>query len=85
MTFKKLKYSITVISGSNGNISPSGVQTVNYGDSKTFTITPNAGYKIKDVIVNNNSKGAITTYTFSNVKANQTISATFEILTYTII
>jgi len=67
-----------------GTISPSGVVSVNYGGSKTFTITPNAGYKIKDVKVDGVSVGAVSTYTFTNVTANHTISATFVPNTYTV-
>jgi hypothetical protein len=40
---------ITTSADANGSISPSGTITVDNGDSKTFTITPNKGYKISDV------------------------------------
>ncbi|MGC8979599.1 VPS10 domain-containing protein, partial [Caldisericum sp.] len=42
-------FTITSSSSLGGTITPSGTITVNYGDSKTFNITPNPGYKIKDV------------------------------------
>jgi hypothetical protein len=44
---------------------------------KGQTITPPTGYKITDVRVDAVSKGAITSYTFTNVTAPHTISATF--------
>jgi len=69
---------ITASAGSGGSISPSGTVSVNYGDSKTFTITPDKGYKISDVKVDGKSVGAVSTYTFQNVTANHTIEATFE-------
>jgi hypothetical protein len=47
------------------------------GSSKTFTITPNSGYKISQVTVNGSSVGTVSSYTFSNVTANKTIAATF--------
>jgi hypothetical protein len=75
---------ITASAGSNGSISPSGTITVNYGDSKTFTIGPNHGYHIKDVLVDGKSVGIVTSYTFSNVTANHTIEAQFEPITFTI-
>jgi len=50
---------------------------VNYGGSRTFTITPSAGYAISSVIVDNTSQGAIPSYTFDNVTTNHSISATF--------
>lgn len=37
-----------------------------------------------DVVVDTFSRGAITSYTFSNITANHTISATFVLNTYTI-
>ncbi len=76
-TFMLKIYTITATAGTGGRISPSGKVKVIHGANQTFTITPNAGYKIKDVKVDNVSKGAISTYTFRNVTANHTISATF--------
>ena len=70
--------------GSNGSISPPGPVTVNSGASQTFTISPNTGYQVADVLVDGADQGAITSYTFSNVTATHTISATFAIDTYTI-
>jgi hypothetical protein len=76
---------ITASASSGGSISPSGVVAVNYGNSQTFTITPNAGYKIVNVVVDGSSVGVVSTYTFWNVTANHTISASFDILkTYTL-
>jgi len=77
-------YTITASAGSGGSISPSGTVTINYGDSKTFTITPDKGYKISDVKVDGKSVGAVSTYTFENVTSDHTIEATFAINTYTI-
>ena len=58
--------------------------TVNYGASQTFTITPDTGYHVADVLVDGVSVGAVTSYTFTNVTANHTIAASFAINTYTI-
>lgn len=71
------KFTITASAGSNGTIDPSGDITVNSGTSQTFTITPTTGYQVEDVTVDGVSRGSITTYTFSDVAANHTISATF--------
>lgn len=71
-------YTITATAGANGSITPSGEVTVNKGESATFTITPNNGYHIEDVLVDGVSVGAVSTYTFSNVTANHSIHATFE-------
>ncbi|MCX6345090.1 MAG: hypothetical protein NT018_08445, partial [Armatimonadetes bacterium] len=73
-------YTITASAGAGGVISPSGAVSVIQGNNQTFTITPNAGYAILQVTVDSVNKGAITTYTFSNVTANHTISATFALV-----
>ncbi|NJM15436.1 MAG: carbohydrate-binding protein [Bacteroidales bacterium] len=70
-------YTITASAGSNGSISPSGSVSVNEGGSQTFTVTPNIGYQVANVLVNGSSVGAVSSYTFSNVGANQTIAASF--------
>ena len=70
-------YTITATSGAGGSISPSGATTVNSGGSQTYTITPSSGYSISSVLVDGASAGAVSSYTFSNVTASHTISATF--------
>ena len=78
-TFTKTKtYTITATAGNGGSISPSGAVKVNYGANQTFKITANSGFSIAAVMVDDVSQGAITTYTFKNVTANHTISATFK-------
>ncbi|MFH1170167.1 MAG: Ig-like domain-containing protein, partial [Candidatus Vogelbacteria bacterium] len=47
------------------------------GANQTFTITPNTGYQIASVLVDGINQGVITTYPFTNVTANHTISASF--------
>lgn len=71
-------YIITASAEGGGTVSPNGSVTVTEGDSQTFTITPNNGYHIEDVLVDGVSVGAVSTYTFSNVTANHSIHATFE-------
>ena len=82
--FEPITYLITASAGIDGSVSPSGTVTLNYGDSKTFTITPNTGYIIKDVKVDGVSVGAVTTYTFENVTSSHIIEAMFEPITYSI-
>jgi len=82
-TFAINTYTVTASAGSNGGISPAGTVEVNYGDSQVFTITPNAGYRVASVVVDGVSQGSITRYTFTNVTAAHTISATF-VKTYNI-
>ena len=69
---------ITATADEHGKIDPAaGTVTVPKGESKTFTITPDSGYHIKDVLVDGKSVGAVSTYTFENVVDNHTIHATF--------
>jgi len=77
-------YTITASAGANGSIAPQGAVSVNHGSDQTFTITPATGYHVADVLVDGTSAGATTSYTFTNVTANHTISATFAVNTYTI-
>ncbi|HRI05057.1 MAG TPA: InlB B-repeat-containing protein, partial [Pyrinomonadaceae bacterium] len=77
-------FTLTASAGANGTISPSGVVPINSGQNQTFTITPNAGYLISDVLVDSVSQGAITSYTFTSVSANHTIAASFAIDNHTV-
>lgn len=70
-------YKITSSAGAGGKIDPAGEASVLAGTNKTYTITAYAGYKIKDVLVDGKSVGAVSTYTFTNVAANHTIAASF--------
>jgi len=78
-------YDITPSASVGGTISPDSIQTVEYGDDKTFSFTSNTGYHIDDVLVDGISHGNITNYTFSNIQDNHTISATFAINTFSLI
>ncbi len=82
--FAPIQYTITSTNGSGGTINPLGTATVNAGENKTYTITPNANYEIKDVLVDGASVGSVVTYTFTNVQANHTIEAQFDPIQYTI-
>ncbi len=76
-----VSYIITASAGTNGSMSPIGLSSINSGGSQTYTITPAIGYKVADVLVDRVSKGALMTYTFSNVTGSHTISATFSAIT----
>jgi hypothetical protein len=75
-------YTISASAGTGGTISPSGGVSVSGGSSRTFTITPNSGYRISNVTVDGVSMGFISSYSFYNVTSNHTISATFAKITY---
>ena len=77
-------------SGTNTRIAPGESVTENVGwrTNKTYTITPSTGYKIASIKVDGKAiaitDSAKQTYTFSNVKANHTIAATYAPITYKI-
>lgn len=70
-------HTITATAGEGGKIDPSGAVQITDGKSRTFTITPDAGYFIQEVKVDGESKGTPSTYTFSNVKEDHNIAVTF--------
>ncbi len=61
-----------------GAIMPYSMSLIEEYNNKTYTITPQTGYKISDVLVDGVSVGAIATYTFSSVTSSHTIEAKFE-------
>ena len=70
-------YTITASAGSNGGISPSGIIPVEQGTNQSFAFAPAQGYQVADVQVNQVSVGAVSSYTFTNVQADQTITLSF--------
>ena len=89
--FGIVTHAITTTVGANGAMTPTGNPPGNVivteGANMTFTITPGVGYAIDDVLVDGVSNpGAVAagSYTFNNVIADHTISASFKIITFTI-
>ena len=58
-------------------MSPTGIVTVNEGESITFEMEPCTDGVIDDVIVDGVSVGSPSTYTFENINSNHSIRATF--------
>lgn len=80
-TFEKAQtktYSITAsVASANGKIVPEGKSTVSEGSGMSYVIMPQDGYMINAVYVDGKSVGAVSSYSFSGVKENHTISAEF--------
>jgi parallel beta-helix repeat protein len=70
-------YTITATAGAGGSISPSGAVMVSEGSNQTFTITPDEGYQIVDILVDDISIGSVGTYNFTNIVQNHTIQVSF--------
>jgi uncharacterized repeat protein (TIGR02543 family) len=79
-----VSWTITSSAGANGSVSPLGAVSVSDGRNRTFNIVPNVGHHVQDVLVDGASVGAVTSYTFTNVKANHTLAASFAINHYTL-
>jgi hypothetical protein len=77
--FAPVTWTITASSLGNGIISPSGSVSVNQGDNITFTMSPEIGYRVSDVVVDGVSQGDAETVTFSNVTANHAITVGFMV------
>lgn len=71
-------YTITPSAGPNGSIDPDTPQTVPAGSDVTFTMTPDPGYYVEDVLVSGTSVGAVVSYTITDVQTDGTISVTFS-------
>ena len=88
-------HQITSTTNAYGRISPLGTVTVMDGGSQKYSIIPNAGAEIVDVLVDGISvlsqltteNGTTKTYTFTNVTSNHEISAIFDlpVAEYTVI
>ncbi|MGC8490568.1 MAG: PKD domain-containing protein, partial [Syntrophobacteraceae bacterium] len=87
-SFTATQYSITAsVQGSGGTISPSGTTSFSAGSSPSYSMTPAAGCALTSVLVDGNqvsgaqlqtSGTAGTTYTFTSLASNHTISALFS-------
>jgi PKD repeat protein len=72
-------FTISASAGSHGTISPAGSVVKASGTDAAFSITPDPGYRVSQIVVDGVSVGAFTTYTFSRIAAPHTISATFAL------
>jgi hypothetical protein len=68
---------LTIPQVARGSISPSNPQ-VPIGQDQTFQITPDTYYRTRDVIIDGESAGPMSTYTFENVMDSHVIAALFN-------
>ena len=76
-------YTVTPSAGEGGSIDPSDPQTVNYGDTISFTIMPDIGYSINTVEGCGGSLDG-NTYTTAPVTDDCMVTASFVINHYTV-
>lgn len=94
VNFVPSTYTVTASAGLNGNITPNGTFSYNYGDEASYTITANDGYYISSITVDGETTsytqadGMISyteTFAFSGANASShTINATFATYRYSI-
>jgi hypothetical protein len=70
-------YTISAIAGPGGSISPSGNVLVIEGTDKTFTMIPDVGYRVDQILVDGDPVAATPVYTFMNVTKDHTITVSF--------
>ncbi len=78
------KYKVTALANANGCISPMGDSLVVHGDSIAYTITPDYGYHVDSVLVNDVYLGRMASYAFDSVQADSSIRVVFAINKYNV-
>lgn len=72
-------YTVTAtLSSIGGIITPTGASPVPTGSWIGYAITPDRGYRVRMVYVDGTAIGAATSYNFTDVQGDHTISAEFE-------
>jgi hypothetical protein len=84
-TFAIDRFTILASAGPHGAISPAGLDTLDYGEDRTYVITPESGYEVLDVTVDGVPQGPLGSYTFFSVSAPHVIAASFRIRQVTVV
>ena len=71
-------YHVTVTAGSGGSVSPSGVVPVEKGGTVTFTILPNAGYELSQLLLDGSAIELTDTVRIANAASDHTLYAVFR-------
>lgn len=72
-------YTITAAcANAGGTISPAGTSKVSEGSNAIYSIVPDKGYMVSNVVVDNKSIGAVYSYTFTSIKGNHAIAVAFQ-------
>lgn len=75
---KQPEITIEAEAAGEGTISPEGTTDFMPGGFQEYVMTPDEGYRIRDVKVDGVSVGAVETYSFSDIRYSHTIEAEFE-------
>ena len=84
VTFKTKTYIVTASAGSNGEISPNGLQSVDCDNNVTFTATSDNCHEVDKWIVGGEiAQIGGNTYTINNIISDSTINVTFKTASFT--
>lgn len=72
------KHVVESSAGEGGSVSPLGKIGVCEGSSLTFSVVPDEGFEIDDVLVDGVSVGAVASYVFEDIQGDHAMSATFK-------
>ena len=72
------QFSVSLSSGGHGTVLPNGTVVVEEGDSLTFTVTPDTGYRTASVYVNGTDVGPVSAYTISSISSDVVVTAAFQ-------
>lgn len=72
-------FTITATAGEHGQISPAGSVQAPLHSNQTYTLTPDQGYTVDELIVDGTAQTRALIYTFEDVVADHTIAASFRI------
>lgn len=84
VVFERIQYIINANAVGGGSISPSGFIIVDSNEDKELLFEANEGYYIKDVIVDDMSKGVLESYQFVNISKNHSVKVIYEIMTFNV-
>ena len=84
LTSTILKYTIEASADSHIAMTPVGTLPIIYGGSQLFTMQPDEGYNIEAVYIDGIDLGAISNYTFNDIKSNHNIYVTASVINFTI-
>lgn len=73
-----ITHTIDASAGANGEIDPDGAVSVADGDDQLFTFTPDAGYRVVEILVDGSPVTLAGSYEFLNVTADHTIEVSFN-------
>lgn len=75
---KQITRVIAASAGEGGIIKPSGSVEVPFGEEVTFTMTPEKGYKVKELYLGSKKYNPYTSFKITKVAVNTTFRAVFE-------